>query len=750
MGRLVLVLVAVAALLPAVPAVAADTLQIVQLAVGQNDAALFVGPCGEVGMVDAGAGARDEVLGWLDARNARGRLKWGAVSHYDQDHVRDMEHVGGAAGVGLEAVYDRGGDRTVKDSDTYRSYYDWVTAAGIRRPVDIGAVFALCAGAQQVTFTVVSAGTDGTAADGVAVSEENDRGLCLHVEYGQFDMATCGDINGSNEGARTDVESAVADDIGDVEVAKVNHHGSRFSSNTTYTSTLSAQAAIISVGANSHGHPTGEAISRLNLAGTALFQTQSPNGAVVDGDVTVTVQGDLVAISTSGRPHHLRFRVDEAGGHAGHDGVARHAGADRIATAIAVSQAAFPRADTVVLARAGDFPDALSGAPLAASLAAPVLLTAQSALVDEIAGEIRRLNPHTIVLLGGTAALSPAVEDRARQLAPTVARIGGANRWETAALIAKQTSGGTTDVAYLAAGDNFPDAVSVSGLAAMQHRPILLTGPHDVPDATMRAVADLKVNTVIPVGGPAAIGEAALDELRAAGVAVAGRLAGANRFETSHAVGQASIAAGGSPDHVWIATGGAFPDALSAGPAVAATGGILALSPTDSMDIDGTTRDAAGLLETLGCRIRSVSLVGGPAALTDNVQAQADRSRDGTCDPPAADNGARAAPLAITQIVADPDGDDVAFDGGEYIAVRNDGTSAVSMDGWTVRDQAGHVLAWCPITVNPGQTARLYTGPGNDGADHCHAGRGTAVWNNTGDTAQLIAPDGTIVDTFSY
>ena len=52
----------------------------------------------------------------------------------------------------------------MKDTATYRTYHDWATGAGIRQPVDIDDRFTLCSGNEQVTFTVVSAGTDGTAA----------------------------------------------------------------------------------------------------------------------------------------------------------------------------------------------------------------------------------------------------------------------------------------------------------------------------------------------------------------------------------------------------------------------------------------------------------------------------------------------------------------------------------------------------------------------------------------------------------
>jgi beta-lactamase superfamily II metal-dependent hydrolase len=173
-------------------------------------------------------------------------LKWIANTHYDADHLGDIVSVATSPGVSVGTFYDRGGDRNVKDTATYRTYYDHVTGQGNRSPLDIGDTFTLCTGQDQVTFSVVSAGTDGTAAEGIDVTEENDRGLCLHVEYHDFDLATCGDINGVDTGSRSDVETAVAPSIGDVEVAKVNHHGSSYSSNAGYVSTLSAEVSIIS------------------------------------------------------------------------------------------------------------------------------------------------------------------------------------------------------------------------------------------------------------------------------------------------------------------------------------------------------------------------------------------------------------------------------------------------------------------------------------------------------------------------
>lgn len=48
-----------------------------------------------------------------------------------------------------------------------------------------------------------------TVTDLAEVSEEKDRGGCLHVEFGDCAVGTCRDIAGTDEGARTNVESAI-------------------------------------------------------------------------------------------------------------------------------------------------------------------------------------------------------------------------------------------------------------------------------------------------------------------------------------------------------------------------------------------------------------------------------------------------------------------------------------------------------------------------------------------------------------
>jgi putative cell wall-binding protein len=93
--------------------------------------------------------------------------------------------------------------------------------------------------------------------------------------------------------------------------------------------------------------------------------------------------------------------------------VSRLSGHDRYATSVAVSKATFtPRnADVVYLATGTAFADALGGGAAAAHDGGPLLLSDSACLPKAVSNEIARLNPASVVLLGGSGALGPAVAD---------------------------------------------------------------------------------------------------------------------------------------------------------------------------------------------------------------------------------------------------------------------------------------------------------------------------------------------------
>lgn len=316
--------------------------------------------------------------------------------------------------------------------------------------------------------------------------------------------------------------------------------------------------------------------------------------------------------------------------------LSRIAGPERVTTAVALSQATFPSAETVVLARGDQYADALAGAPLAASLDAPLLLTDRAGLTPEVGAEIARLGAGSAVLLGGGGALAPQVEADLVAAGLAVRRVAGDDRFATAADIAREVGG---DAVYVTRGSDpdpargWPDALGVSGLAALQGRPILLSAPEGLPAATTAVLDELTPESVTIVGGTAVVAP----EIEAQLVTSAGdvdRVAGADRYETSRLLADLAVEAGANPRRTLLAAGGGFADALAAGAAAAEDEAVLLL--IDGQDPDGSPTTYE-FLDTLRSQFQYVRFLGGPATIAEPVVF---RISDSVYGPPTPDPGA--------------------------------------------------------------------------------------------------------------
>lgn len=298
----------------------------------------------------------------------------------------------------------------------------------------------------------------------------------------------------------------------------------------------------------------------------------------------------------------------------------RLAGADRLATAAAVSRRTAGTAGTALLARADDYADALAGAPLAAHLGAPLLLTSPEGLSDAAADELARLRAERVILLGGEAALSARVANDLAARGLTVERIAGANRFDTAARIADLLP--STGEVFVAEGINadprrgWPDALSASGLAAAERSPVLLVTRDRLPPETAATLearsGTLSSTTATIVGGPAAVSASVAEEIAERSGEVR-RLAGADRYATSAAAVSEARDRGVPAALTWVATGRAFPDGLVTGAAAGVAGGLLVLVDGHDLDRSPATRD---LLTGLADEIDTLRVTGGTAAVS--------------------------------------------------------------------------------------------------------------------------------------
>ncbi|MGD6803421.1 cell wall-binding repeat-containing protein [Rossellomorea aquimaris] len=281
--------------------------------------------------------------------------------------------------------------------------------------------------------------------------------------------------------------------------------------------------------------------------------------------------------------------------------VDRISGDDRYQTAIEVSKKGWDSAETVVIARGDEFPDALSGAPLAYKLDAPILLTGNGFMSKEVREEIKRLGAKKAVILGGTGAVSSYVDYQINGLGVKTERISGADRFETAANIAARL-GGSPEKAVIANARTFADALSAASYAAQNGYPIILSEQDMMPEASTKAIK--WIDKQIVVGGESAINTKLFNSL-----SDAYRISGADRYATS-----AEIAKTLTPvtDKAIVATGMEFADAL-AGSVLAAKEGaeILLVKPSEV---------PASVLEAIEKdQINKFHVIGGTQAVGESV-----------------------------------------------------------------------------------------------------------------------------------
>jgi surface protein len=215
-------------------------------------------------------------------------------------------------------------------------------------------------------------------------------------------------------------------------------------------------------------------------------------------------------------------------------------GSDHYESAARLSALHFRSGVPVVFLVAGeDFSDALVTGPVADSSDGAILLVTATGIPTATANELERLRPERIVIVGGPTAISPNVAVEVKRFTNgTVERIGGRDRYETAALLSAWTFSPGVPVVYIATGHNFSDALA-AGPAASGRGPLLMTSVDGLPVATANELKRLRPEHIVIVGGLAAISstiEAEASQYSPGGVT---RIAGNDRYETAALVSAA-------------------------------------------------------------------------------------------------------------------------------------------------------------------------------------------------------------------
>jgi len=194
-------------------------------------------------------------------------------------------------------------------------------------------------------------------------------------------------------------------------------------------------------------------------------------------------------------------------------GVNRIGGTDRIATALKIAKSApFDKEGTAIVVNGSRAADALSIAPYAYSDKDPMFLTSADGTFDpESFAEASKYA--RILIVGGTGVVTVATEDalKAAVGAGNVTRLGGANRYETSAIVASTLFDSYVGTAFASGLDgSYTDALTGAVLCGQKDVPLILVS--ETASESSGILSDMKsagvtAGDLFILGGTAAVSD---------------------------------------------------------------------------------------------------------------------------------------------------------------------------------------------------------------------------------------------------
>ncbi|MBQ4090992.1 MAG: MBL fold metallo-hydrolase [Clostridia bacterium] len=244
--------------------------------VGQGDAILITTKSGNM-LIDTSTGKEQEKLvSYLERANIK-ELKYLVLTHTDEDHIGNADHV--IENYEVEHVMLPDFAATTK---TYERMIDAID----KKNVDLiligtdedcekaGYSFRL----GSLVCTVLSPMEE--------YDDPNDTSIVIKAEYGSTSFMLTGDAEVAPE---SDMVAAWDKAALKCDVLKIGHHGARNATTQEFLDAVNPRIAVISCGeGNKYGHPTAEVLERLEAAGITVYRTDK------DGTIVLKTDGKTV------------------------------------------------------------------------------------------------------------------------------------------------------------------------------------------------------------------------------------------------------------------------------------------------------------------------------------------------------------------------------------------------------------------------------------------------------------------------
>lgn len=258
-------------------------LRITCLDIGQGDAIVVETPDDRIFLIDGGSSnklgiGQYQILPFLKSRGIS-YVDAIFISHTDEDHISGIRELLEYMSQGLTSL--KAGHLILPGWEKPPEAWEELAALADSAGVEVltgnaGKVFH----SGDLKFKVLS------PAKGASGEEVNEEAMVMQLEYGEFQALFTGDI-----GAET--EKKLLNDLEDVDMLKVAHHGSRYSTSEAFLEKIKPEISVISVSStNTYGHPSPETIDRLEAAGSQVEYTMKSGAVTVvvgeeDGGVMV-------------------------------------------------------------------------------------------------------------------------------------------------------------------------------------------------------------------------------------------------------------------------------------------------------------------------------------------------------------------------------------------------------------------------------------------------------------------------------
>ena len=258
-----------------------NKLIIIFLDVGQGDSILIIFPNQKTMLIDGGdRDQSDSILSLLKEYNIE-KIDNVVATHPHADHIGGLLNI--IQNVPIGKIYDSGQEH---NTQTFENYLDLIESKRIpfslaRENNEIDDIDS------KVDIKIVNPPEPLFTGTG---NDINDNSIVLKLTYGNFSILLTGDIGEISEERLVNNKN-----IKDIDILKVAHHGSKYSSTKEFLQSVNPQIAVILVGENNrYGHPHLETLERLENQESIqhIFRTD------IDGTIILITDGNQYAMKS--------------------------------------------------------------------------------------------------------------------------------------------------------------------------------------------------------------------------------------------------------------------------------------------------------------------------------------------------------------------------------------------------------------------------------------------------------------------